>query len=281
MSPRAISIRAGNSCQERLTRLQHLSAWAAVHPAEWRSEGPLRALEAGASQPTRPLSSDNRLSAGGSPPPYSIQIHNAAEPEGSNRIWFVCWLVPKKKFPHTRRVSPFLASLFLCQPLVFFEQMQKASSKKDHTKKRSAEKKEGKRKKKSQTEKVRASCLEVDKKRIRVIKGFGSQYVLCLVWVCFWMNQGGRPRCMWLRWRPSITARLLLCRMRVKTWNETSGECQAFASAPSISKDKQGWAADSELRWGAPHHTISLRSSFLPHVLFCVLLPCGQLWLSK
>lgn len=57
--------------------------------------------------------------------------------------------------------------------------MQKASSKKDHTKKSNAEKKEGKIK--SQTEKVRASCLEVDKKRIRAIKGFGSEYVLCLV----------------------------------------------------------------------------------------------------
>lgn len=53
-------------------------------------------------------------------------------------------------------VSPSLARLlFHCQPLVLFEQMQKASSKRDHKqKKRDLERKE-------KTEIVRTSCLEV------------------------------------------------------------------------------------------------------------------------
>lgn len=77
-----------------------------------------------------PLSAYNRLSAGGSPPLYSIQSHNAAEPGGGNRTGFVCRLVwnkkRKRKLLPTRPVSlPFTHLLFLCQPLVFFEQMQK------------------------------------------------------------------------------------------------------------------------------------------------------------
>lgn len=43
----------------------------------------------------------------------------------------------KKKFSYTPPASPSLARLlFLCQPLVLFEQMQKASSKRDRAKKK-------------------------------------------------------------------------------------------------------------------------------------------------
>lgn len=122
--------------QGHLTRLPQLSAGAPIDPVRLWCEGPLKALEAGASQPRRLLSAYNALSAGGSPPPYPIQSHNAVEPGGGNRIWFVCWLILEKNFfPYTPPASPSLACLlFFCQPPVLLEQMQKASSKRDPTK---------------------------------------------------------------------------------------------------------------------------------------------------
>lgn len=75
------SIHTGNSLQGHLTHLPQLSAGAPIDPAGPWCEGPLSMLEAGASLPRRPLSAYNMLSAGVSPPPYSIQCYNATEPE--------------------------------------------------------------------------------------------------------------------------------------------------------------------------------------------------------
>lgn len=106
------SIHAGNSRQGHLTRLPRLSAGAPIDPAGPWCEGPLRVLEAGAPKPTTPLSAYNVLSAGVSPPPYSIQSHNAAEPGGGNRIGIVCWLVLEKKIISlTLRLSRPLSSV--------------------------------------------------------------------------------------------------------------------------------------------------------------------------
>lgn len=173
------SVHAGNSRQGHLTRLPRLSAGAPIDPAGPWCEGPLGALEAGASQPRRPLSAYNVLSAGGSPPPYSIQSHNAAEPGGGNRIGFVCWLVleKKKNFFFTLRPSRPLSPVS-CS---FANLLYYLSRCKKHPREITQRKKEiMKGKSKIKQKKNRDSESQLSGSR-QEINGFESQYVSCLV----------------------------------------------------------------------------------------------------
>lgn len=187
------SIHAGNSCQGHLTRSPRPSAGVPIDPAGLWCEGPLGALEAGASQPRRPLSAYNVLSAGGSPPPYSIQSHNAAVPGGGNRIWFVCWLVLEKKFPlHSAcLVHSRLSLVHLPTSCIIWADAKSFFLDRSCKEKKELMNGKGER----QTERLRASCLKADKKGIWAINASKSQYVFCLAWVLCYDKSGWKPVC--------------------------------------------------------------------------------------